>query len=54
MHTQGGDLDAKIQLWKQGGRRFDESLIIDWFIQLTTAIKYIHDRRVLHRDLKAR
>ncbi|XP_064393526.1 serine/threonine-protein kinase Nek11-like [Halichondria panicea] len=53
-NCEGGDLDAKIQLWKQGGRRFDESLIIDWFIQLTTAIKYIHDRRVLHRDLKAR
>ena len=33
---------------------FEETLILDWFIQLTTAIKYIHDRRILHRDLKTR
>lgn len=33
---------------------FEESLILDWFIQLTTAVKYIHERRVLHRDLKTR
>jgi NIMA (never in mitosis gene a)-related kinase len=29
-------------------------LIVDWFIQLTTAIMYIHERRILHRDLKTR
>ena len=40
--------------WRESGRVFEESLIVDWFIQLTTAVKYIHERRVLHRDLKAR
>ena len=30
------------------------SLIIDWFILLCTAVRYIHERRLLHRDLKSR
>ncbi len=53
-HSKGGDLDAKILQWRDSGRVFDESLIVDWFIQLTTAVKYIHERRILHRDLKTR
>ena len=52
--SQGGDLDAKICQWRELKRAFEETLILDWFIQLTTAIKYIHDRRILHRDLKTR
>lgn len=53
-HQQGGDLDQKIRQWRESGRSFDEMLIIDWFIQLTTAIMYIHERRILHRDIKTR
>ena len=44
----------KIAQWRGAGRAFEESLILDWFIQLTTAVRYIHDRRILHRDLKTR
>ena len=51
---QGGDLDQKVRQWKKTGRSFDETLIVDWFIQLTTAIMYIHERRILHRDIKTR
>ena len=52
--TQGGDLDQKIKESKESGRGFDVTLIVDWFIQLTTAIMYIHERRILHRDIKTR
>jgi len=52
--AQGGDLDAKIVEWREAGRMFEESLVVDWFIQITTAVRYIHDRRILHRDLKSR
>ena len=30
-----------------------EDLIMNYFVQLCLALKYLHDRKVLHRDLKA-
>ena len=41
---QGGDLDHMITKLKETGRMLDESLILDWFVQLTNAIWYIHSR----------
>jgi serine/threonine protein kinase len=29
-----------------------EDKILDWFVQMALAIKHIHDRKILHRDLK--
>ena len=31
---------------------YSEDQILDWFVQMALAIKHIHDRRILHRDLK--
>jgi NIMA (never in mitosis gene a)-related kinase len=49
--ADGGDLAKKIQ--RRGKNLFPESEILHDFIQLSLAIKYIHDRKILHRDLKA-
>jgi NIMA (never in mitosis gene a)-related kinase len=27
--------------------------VFDWFVQVCLAIKHVHDRKVLHRDLKS-
>ncbi|XP_060569853.1 serine/threonine-protein kinase Nek1-like isoform X6 [Ruditapes philippinarum] len=47
----GGDLYAKIN--NQRGILFGEEQILDWFVQMCLAIKHIHDRKILHRDIKS-
>lgn len=42
----------KIAKQKQIGQGFPERQILDWFVQISLAIKHIHDRKILHRDLK--
>lgn len=49
-YAEGGDLGSLIKSRKN--ESFSEEQIIDWFIQLCLALKHIHDRKILHRDLK--
>ncbi|XP_054869718.1 serine/threonine-protein kinase Nek11 [Amphiprion ocellaris] len=39
---------------KRAGRSLPENQVIDWLIQLLLGLHYMHDRRILHRDLKAK
>ena len=50
-HAAGGDLKSKILAQK--GAPFSENQILDWFVQTALAVKHMHDRKVLHRDIKA-
>jgi hypothetical protein len=34
-------------------RLFREETIWQWFTQLCCAIKHVHDRKILHRDIKS-
>lgn len=45
-----GDL-AKILAGRKG-KLLPETQIIDWFVQICLGIKHVHDRKILHRDLK--
>ena len=47
---KGGDLAKKIQDAKN--TYFQESQILDWFTQICLALKHVHDRKIIHRDLK--
>ncbi|KAM9468979.1 serine/threonine-protein kinase Nek3 [Clarias gariepinus] len=47
-----GDLFQRMQ--EQKGSLFPEDLILRWFSQMCLGTKHIHDKRVLHRDLKSK
>ncbi|XP_054585527.1 serine/threonine-protein kinase Nek11 isoform X2 [Eptesicus fuscus] len=53
-YCEGRDLDCKIQEYKEAGKTFSEGQIIEWFIQLLLGVDYMHERRILHRDLKSK
>ncbi|XP_064234759.1 serine/threonine-protein kinase Nek11 isoform X1 [Aotus nancymaae] len=53
-YCEGRDLDYKIQEFKEAGKLFPENQIIEWFIQLLLGVDYMHERRILHRDLKSK
>uniref|UniRef100_A0A2K5VWU1 Serine/threonine-protein kinase Nek11 n=1 Tax=Macaca fascicularis TaxID=9541 RepID=A0A2K5VWU1_MACFA len=53
-YCEGRDLDYKIQEYKEAGKIFPDNQIIEWFIQLLLGVDYMHERRILHRDLKSK
>ncbi|NWU93001.1 NEK11 kinase, partial [Upupa epops] len=53
-YCEGGDLDFKIQEYRDSGKTFTQRQIIAWFVQLLLGVNYMHERRILHRDLKAK
>ncbi|CAI2359739.1 unnamed protein product [Moneuplotes crassus] len=48
-----GDLSYHINKKKKAGENFTEDEILNWFVQISMALEYIHGRKVLHRDIKA-
>ncbi|KAM3928258.1 serine/threonine-protein kinase Nek11 [Leptodactylus fuscus] len=53
-YCEGRDLDCKIQEIKNSGEIIPEDQVTEWFIQLLLGVHYMHERRILHRDLKAK
>ncbi|KAK2499547.1 hypothetical protein MC885_001320 [Smutsia gigantea] len=49
-YCEGGDLMKRIS--KQRGVLFSEDQILSWFVQISLGLKHIHDRKILHRDIK--
>ncbi|XP_032326650.1 serine/threonine-protein kinase Nek1 isoform X1 [Camelus ferus] len=50
-YCEGGDLFRRINAQK--GVLFQEDQILDWFVQICLALKHVHDRKILHRDIKS-
>jgi NIMA (never in mitosis gene a)-related kinase 1/4/5 len=51
-HCAGGDLATHIKSQQRAAQLYEELQILDWFSQMALAVSYIHQKRVLHRDLK--
>ncbi|KAK2953519.1 putative G2-specific protein kinase nimA [Blattamonas nauphoetae] len=49
-YADSGDLYQRIQ--KQKNTLMKEDVILNYFVQICLAMKHVHDRKILHRDLK--
>ncbi|KAL3308471.1 Serine/threonine-protein kinase Nek4 [Cichlidogyrus casuarinus] len=49
-YCEGGDLYNRLK--DQHGVFLDEIQIVEWFVQIAIALQYMHERNILHRDLK--
>ncbi|KAK6480702.1 serine/threonine-protein kinase Nek4-like [Huso huso] len=47
---EGGDLYHTLK--EQKGKLLAESQVVEWFVQIAMALQYLHEKHILHRDLK--
>lgn len=50
-YANGGDLEHYLK--SRRGSLLSEDRVLHFFVQISLAIKHIHDRKILHRDLKS-
>lgn len=49
-YCDGGDLASQVKAARRN--LFSESKVLHWFVQIALGLHYMHNNRVLHRDLK--
>ena len=51
-YCEGGDLDALLKTTKKNKQFLPEEKILKWTTQVGLAIHFLHEKGVIHRDLK--
>uniref|UniRef100_A0A0G4F7S1 non-specific serine/threonine protein kinase n=1 Tax=Chromera velia CCMP2878 TaxID=1169474 RepID=A0A0G4F7S1_9ALVE len=52
-YCEHGDMYGALKKRKDAGRQgFPEGKVLDWLIQLILGLHFLHERRILHRDMK--
>jgi len=51
-YCEGGDLSQLIKRRAKSETFFEEHEVIDLFVQIVMALHYVHQKHILHRDLK--
>lgn len=49
-YCEGGDLHSRLKTY--GNSFLPETKVVEWFVQIALGLQYLHDRNILHRDLK--
>lgn len=49
----GGSLAEDIRHQRETGQGYDSTMVISWMAQLAMAVRYMHRRNVLHRDISS-
>uniref|UniRef100_A0A4W5Q722 non-specific serine/threonine protein kinase n=1 Tax=Hucho hucho TaxID=62062 RepID=A0A4W5Q722_9TELE len=53
-YCEDRDLDCRLEEVREAGQSLPETQVTDWLIQMLLGLHYMHNRRILHRDLKAK
>ena len=52
-YCDGGTMQDRIASVRKNNAQIPERKILEWTAQITSAVEFIHDRKILHRDLKS-
>ena len=50
---ENGDLRVPVQAASQSGKHLEEVLILSWLQQMLKGLEHVHQKDIIHRDLKA-
>ncbi|XP_039619267.1 serine/threonine-protein kinase Nek11-like [Polypterus senegalus] len=53
-YCEGGDLHNKLCQRQAIKKLYSEKQVVEWLIQILLGVQYLHDRLILHRDLKTK